>query len=611
MGTSYPGGQDSFQRANPNDPLNGPSHAGQHDNAYDAIEAIETELGTNPSGSDATVVARLAAIEAGTNLAAGSVTAAKLGSDVRIGNLLTANQASCTDTLGNTTGFTASNATLSRSTAWSAQGSGSLLVTATGTGVAVDLSPPGTGGLPITPGETVTATATVKGGTSTDALALRIIFWDSGGGVVSYPQTYVTLSGTPQTPTVTATVPAGAAFVSLAATGDSMTSGDTYYIDKAGLWRGAGGTWAMPGQPILGLTDAPIGNLLTLNQASGGDASGDTTGFGNAYQCTLARTTARSVEGSGALRATLTSSSGGCAFYTPLGTSGVPVVAGQTYTALASSYATGTATTRLGVRFYTSGGVSLGDNGGTMQTATGAWVGHSLTLVAPATAAYATLTLSSPAGTSGDTVDWDALSFHRGAAGKFALPGTPVVGQSHIATNGAVHLSGTGSPEGVVTAAPGSTWLQTDATTDVKGWIRWVKATGTGNTGWQAGPEADTGWRALTSFLNGWAGTLYVRRTRDRISWRTSYAGLVNTSATGTTFFNPNSLGSGFMPLKSDLLFGEEAVVWYRSITATALGYWYRTQWEAPSTAYRWGLSNYTQEANPATWPSSLPGSAA
>jgi hypothetical protein len=45
----------------------------------------------------------------------------------------------------------------------------------------------------------------------------------------------------------------------------------------------------------------------------------------------------------------------------------------------------------------------------------------------------------------------------------------PVVGQSHIATNGAVHLSGTGSPEGAVTAAPGSTWLQTDATTDVKG----------------------------------------------------------------------------------------------------------------------------------------------
>jgi hypothetical protein len=82
-----------------------------------------------------------------------------------------------------------------------------------------------------------------------------------------------------------------------------------------------------------------------------------------------------------------------------------------------------------------------------------------------------------------------------------SLPGLPVVGQSHIATNGALHLSGTGSPEGVVTAAPGSTWLQTDATTDVKGWIRWVKATGTGNTGWVAGAEADTGWRDVSSLI--------------------------------------------------------------------------------------------------------------
>jgi hypothetical protein len=73
--------------------------------------------------------------------------------------------------------------------------------------------------------------------------------------------------------------------------------------------------------------------------------------------------------------------------------------------------------------------------------------------------------------------------------------------------SGATHLSGTGSPEGVVTAAPGSTWLQTDATTDVKGWIRWVKATGTGNTGWKVGPEADTGTRNLNgvTWSNGWA----------------------------------------------------------------------------------------------------------
>jgi hypothetical protein len=82
-------------------------------------------------------------------------------------------------------------------------------------------------------------------------------------------------------------------------------------------------------------------------------------------------------------------------------------------------------------------------------------------------------------------------------SGRFVFP-TGATGGYGFAS-GAVHLSGTGSPEGVVTAAPGSTWLQTDSTTDVKGWIRWVKATGTGNTGWVAGPEADTGVRRLTA----------------------------------------------------------------------------------------------------------------
>lgn len=69
MATNYPGGLDSFSNPGSNDPLNSPSHSAAHTNVYDALEAIEAELGTNPSGSDATVAARLSAIEAGTNLA--------------------------------------------------------------------------------------------------------------------------------------------------------------------------------------------------------------------------------------------------------------------------------------------------------------------------------------------------------------------------------------------------------------------------------------------------------------------------------------------------------------------------------------------------------------
>jgi hypothetical protein len=414
-------------------------------------------------------------------------------------------------------------------------------------------------------------------------------------GTVGTGAAAASLTGTSEAPVLNLTLPsAGANGVGTAAIQDSA-------VTSAKIADGTIATGDIADGAVtvakLG-SDVRIGNLLTLNQATGTDASGDTTGFGSTYQCTLARTTARAVEGSGALRATLTSSSGGCAFYTPLGTSGVPVVAGQTYTALASSYATGTATARLSVRFYTSGGVSLGDTNPTPQSATGAWVNHSLTLVAPATAAYATLMPNSTAGTSGDTVDWDALSFHRGAAGKWSLPGTPVVGQSHIATNGALHLSGTGSPEGVVTAAPGSTWLQTDATTDVKGWIRWVKATGTGNTGWVAGAEADTGWRNVTADLltaNGFAAVtgMFVRRVGATVEL--SVAGLARGTGGAGNFY---TLPDGFKATRASYV---------RSYSDNP-GYVYAANAYismASTSEAGVGFTFLTSDA----WPSALPGS--
>src|SRR5690606_12143876 len=49
-------------------------------------------------------------------------------------------------------------------------------------------------------------------------------------------------------------------------------------------------------------------------------------------------------------------------------------------------------------------------------------------------------------------------------------------------TSGPREMVGTGSPEGVVTAPPGSEWRQTDDSALT--YLRWYKATGTGNTGW-------------------------------------------------------------------------------------------------------------------------------
>jgi hypothetical protein len=45
-----------------------------HADAWDAIAAVQTELGTNPSGSAATVAARIAAVEASGGGGGGGIT---------------------------------------------------------------------------------------------------------------------------------------------------------------------------------------------------------------------------------------------------------------------------------------------------------------------------------------------------------------------------------------------------------------------------------------------------------------------------------------------------------------------------------------------------------
>jgi hypothetical protein len=57
MPTNYPNSLDNFNNPGANDLLDSVivPHNLQHTNANDAIEAIEAELGTNPSGSHTTV----------------------------------------------------------------------------------------------------------------------------------------------------------------------------------------------------------------------------------------------------------------------------------------------------------------------------------------------------------------------------------------------------------------------------------------------------------------------------------------------------------------------------------------------------------------------------
>jgi hypothetical protein len=63
MATSYPASLDNFTNPSGSDTLASPDHAGQHTDINDAVEAIETELGTLPKGSSASVKARLDAVD--------------------------------------------------------------------------------------------------------------------------------------------------------------------------------------------------------------------------------------------------------------------------------------------------------------------------------------------------------------------------------------------------------------------------------------------------------------------------------------------------------------------------------------------------------------------
>lgn len=64
MASVYPGALDNFPTTRADDTLMATNHPGDHDNANDALNKIEAELGINPSGASATVVARLDAIGA-------------------------------------------------------------------------------------------------------------------------------------------------------------------------------------------------------------------------------------------------------------------------------------------------------------------------------------------------------------------------------------------------------------------------------------------------------------------------------------------------------------------------------------------------------------------
>ena len=288
-------------------------------------------------------------------------------------------------------------------------------------------------------------------------------------------------------------------------------------------------------------------------------------------------------------------------------TSDIPVTAGEVVTALLTLTTVGRTATVL-LDFRDGGGSNVGGFPTGNVIASGSSGESRLTTIAPATSVNVRVTIYTGSGSAGNTVTLANASFHRGAGGTWQAPGVPPVGQSRIAVNGAVDLSGTGTPEGVITAAPGSTWLQTDSTTDVKGWLKWVKATGTGNTGWVAGPEADTGWRNVSSLLvNSWTGTsVLLRRVGDAVSFRATLNGTTASAVTALNLpvgFRPKSLFQVPVPRAATL---SDSIVAEFVATDGAVVLWSGNG----KGASQYVVGEFMTPANQ-SWPSSLPGTAA
>ena len=349
------------------------------------------------------------------------------------------------------------------------------------------------------------------------------------------------------------------------------------------------GTFSTVVQRLDSYTDGfnKVGNLLTANQASVA-----TTGLFTIDSCTEGAAGVFTATGSGALSAYLT-------------VSGITV--GEAYT-LRSNLAPVGRTGWVILQFRNSGGALISGGSFTGNTVAAGTSGESrITAVAPAgTVTIRAYVAYSGTGATSDTVTATNIGLWKGAGGTWQPPGVPIPGQSRIAVNNAVDLSGTGTPEGVVTAAPGSTWLQTDSTTDVKGWIKWVKATGTGNTGWQAGAEADTGWRAITPNGSGWgsAGAIYIRRRGNTVEWAldslgtTGTSGTIDTALATTSGWRPKHYGFGGYRNLGTGVYG--SLIYNGGNLSMSV---------APASGHTviGSLVVTTRDA----WPSSLPGSAA
>lgn len=293
MPSSYPGGLDNLPTSYAGtDQADVVDHAGMHNATNAAVNAVQAELGTDPSGTEATLAARLAAIEAGTRMAAGAIGTTAIANDavtadkiapnavgsgeiaanavgsseladsavdttavadgavtdaklsvakadkLTVGNLLTDNQARPTTTGG----WTLVNCTESSAGVFTASGATAYYVF---TDIAVTAED--------------TYTLLVSHAPTGRLVVAYIDFRNSGGSSVGGFSGAGVAAGTAATSRITATAPTGAVTARVyVANTDPGSGGDAMTLTRASFYKGAGGNWQMPGVPIPNQAVLPV-----------------------------------------------------------------------------------------------------------------------------------------------------------------------------------------------------------------------------------------------------------------------------------------------------------------------------------------------------------------
>ena len=272
----------------------------------------------------------------------------------------------------------------------------------------------------------------------------------------------------------------------------------------------------------------------------------------------------------------------------------------------ASSATTGTLKTAggLGVakKAYVGTDLAVGGNAAVSGTVAGSGLAGSLL-----SAATPVINGVAAAGTSAIPSRQDHVHASDTTRAPLASPtftGTVTI-PSGLVLGTVTHTEGSGSPQSVVTAPVGSTYIDTAATT---GAIQWMKATGTGNTGWVV-QYGDTGWRDVSASLQtGWTGKLYVRRQNGTVTVTTPSSNpLTHSAAAAGTVLTAAPTGFG----------GDQAaIIACRPASDGAITRPFL--WRSGSSCYYYGSTATGQGLlfsgtvlTSESWPSSLPGSAA